>query len=551
MRSKLFLSILLLATLLTPSLCDEDYYKILGVRRDATPKEIKDSYRKLSLKWHPDKNPNNKEEAEKKFMDISKAYEVLSDEDKRRKYDQFGEEGVFGNNAGGGGPAGGFGGFDPNEIFRAFFGGGGPGGGSQHFEFNFGGPGGGGGGQNFFFHGNNFGGGGPHHGGGPHGRPHRAARQPGDLYDEKSGVEMVDEGLYNSKIGSRNSDDIWLVEYYSPSCPHCREFVKTYSKVAKLYKGMVKVGAVDCAAQRRLCEKLHVEGVPRVDLVGPNGRKKTYSGERSVKALDSWVAANMASNIKILTEKGLDKYVIDTMTQPRVLLFTDKVEQGPLFKALSNFFKGRISFATVGPAEKSIYEDFGVEKVPAVFVVTSGNSIEQRQRYTGATSYDVMREFLEAFVARQRPYFKKRDSPNGEKKNNDATDSANEAFAELTLDSAKSLLGEAKAARTTAVFLAQGSAGLADAEREALGRLAEKYRRDGVKMAWARRADFEGFLKAFEGGAAAGGDLLIVRPKNNKYAWCVTEGLNEEKSDLCLERVVGGEIRWSKFEFTV
>lgn len=547
MRSKLFLSILILAAIITPSLCDEDYYKILGVRRDATPKEIKDSYRKLSLKWHPDKNPNNKEEAEQKFMDISKAYEVLSDEEKRRKYDQFGEEGVFGNNAGGG--PGGFGGFDPNEIFRTFFGGGGAGGrgGPHHFEFNFGGPGGG---QNFFFHGNNFGGGsgGPHHGG-PHGRPRRASRQPGDLYDEKSGVEMVDEGLYNSQIGSRSSEDVWLVEYYSPSCPHCKEFVKAYSKVAKLYKGMVKVGAVDCAAQRRLCGKLGVEGVPRVDLVGPGGRRKTYAGERSVKALDAWVAANMPSNIRALTEKALDKYVVETMTQPRVLLFTDKAEQGPLFKGLSNFFKGRVSFATVAPAEKSIYADFAVEKVPAVFVVTSGNSLEQRQRYTGATSYDVMREFLEAFVARQRPYFKKRDSQNGEKTKKSEGDSAEELFVELTMDSAKSLLGEAKAGRTTAVFLAKGSNGISDKERETLAALAEKYKRDGIKMAWARRGNFETFLKAF--GSEGSGDLLVVRPKHNKYAWCVTEGLNEEKSDLCLERVVGGEIRWSKFEFTV
>jgi len=66
----------------------KDYYEMLGVSRDASPQKIKRAYRELSLKWHPDKNPGN-QEASKKFMDIGNAYEVLSDESKRRIYDQW------------------------------------------------------------------------------------------------------------------------------------------------------------------------------------------------------------------------------------------------------------------------------------------------------------------------------------------------------------------------------------------------------------------------------------------------------------------------------
>ena len=69
----------------------KDYYRILGVPRDATAKQIKEAYRKLSRKWHPDINPGNKE-AEEKFKEISSAYDVLGSEDKRRLYDEFGEE---------------------------------------------------------------------------------------------------------------------------------------------------------------------------------------------------------------------------------------------------------------------------------------------------------------------------------------------------------------------------------------------------------------------------------------------------------------------------
>jgi curved DNA-binding protein len=68
----------------------KDYYKILGVEKTATAEQIKKAYRKLAVKYHPDKNPDNKA-AEDKFKEINEAYEVLSDEEKRKKYDQFGE----------------------------------------------------------------------------------------------------------------------------------------------------------------------------------------------------------------------------------------------------------------------------------------------------------------------------------------------------------------------------------------------------------------------------------------------------------------------------
>lgn len=108
-----------------------DYYEILGVNKSATNTEIKKAYRKLALKWHPDKNPERKEEAEKKFKEISEAYEVLSDKEKRDVYDRYGKEGLMQGGGGYndydfGGDFHGFHGFhfrDPEEVFREFFGG--------------------------------------------------------------------------------------------------------------------------------------------------------------------------------------------------------------------------------------------------------------------------------------------------------------------------------------------------------------------------------------------------------------------------------------------
>lgn len=102
-------------------LAGKDYYKLLGISKKATQIEIKRAYRKLSIKYHPDKNPDNREEAEKQFTDIASAYEVLSDEEKRKIYDQYGEEGLQKHSQGG--HAGG--GMDPFDIFNMFgFGGG-------------------------------------------------------------------------------------------------------------------------------------------------------------------------------------------------------------------------------------------------------------------------------------------------------------------------------------------------------------------------------------------------------------------------------------------
>ena len=118
----------------------EDYYKTLGVEKNATQQEIKKAYRKLAIKYHPDHNPGDKA-AEEKFKQVSEAYEVLSNDEKRAKYDQFGHA-AFTQGGMGGAAAGGFGGFqDPADIFRQVFGMGG-GGGGAFYDF-FGGMGGG------------------------------------------------------------------------------------------------------------------------------------------------------------------------------------------------------------------------------------------------------------------------------------------------------------------------------------------------------------------------------------------------------------------------
>ena len=103
-----------------------DYYEVLGVGKNASAEEIKKAYRKMAIKFHPDKNPGD-ETAEEKFKEAAEAYDVLSSPDKRQRYDQFGHEGMGAGN--------GFSNMNAEDIFSQFFGGGSP------FESFFGGGG--------------------------------------------------------------------------------------------------------------------------------------------------------------------------------------------------------------------------------------------------------------------------------------------------------------------------------------------------------------------------------------------------------------------------
>ena len=113
------LSILLVLGLLiaTPSvLANQDYYQLLGLKRGATEEQIKKAFKKMAIKYHPDKNKDDPEGAKKRFQSIANAYETLSDPEKKRVYDQHGEEGLKRQQQGG--DPSGHGGFNHDDIFN-------------------------------------------------------------------------------------------------------------------------------------------------------------------------------------------------------------------------------------------------------------------------------------------------------------------------------------------------------------------------------------------------------------------------------------------------
>lgn len=113
---RLIIVVVTLVALVAIVFAEKDYYAVLGLPKDTSERAIKKAYRKLSMKYHPDKNQGN-QEAHDKFLEITEAYQVLSDPEKRRRYDMYGEDGIKDSAQGGGGFR------DPFDMFSSFFGG--------------------------------------------------------------------------------------------------------------------------------------------------------------------------------------------------------------------------------------------------------------------------------------------------------------------------------------------------------------------------------------------------------------------------------------------
>eukprot|EP00887_Chlorella_sp_A99_P002994 scaffold9.g2994.t1 len=251
----------LAAARLAAGVVDTRYYDVLGIGADADDRTIQKAYRRVALRYHPDRNPD-KPDAEEKFREVAAAYEVLSDPGKRRLYDQLGEEGMNRRAQGGGGPGGGFhfqhG--DPFNIFETVFGGMG-GSGGQRVRFQFGGGGGGGfpggggggfpGGAQFHFQ---QGGGGGFPGGGQQGGG-RGGGGAG-LYDSDAFVADLTDDTFPDADGD---GWIWLIE-----CGHCRQLAPKWRRLAEALNGVVKVAAVNCEAQQALCQQHGIRGYPTI-----------------------------------------------------------------------------------------------------------------------------------------------------------------------------------------------------------------------------------------------------------------------------------------------
>lgn len=377
--------------LIIQTFSQEDYYKLLGIKRGASEQEIKRAFKKLSLKYHPDKNKENPEKAKEMFAKIVNAYETLKDPEQRQVYDAKGEEGVRQHAAnkaqqeqfqqGFGGGFGGFhfqqgGGGNFDDMFKSFFGGGGGGGGGFHFNF-----GGGGGGR-------------------------REEEKREEVFFENCDVFEINIGTL-SKFYRRT--DVWLIFFYRPDEKSSKDIKDKWRELAEKYFGIFKVAAVNCGAEQELCEdEFQIFETPRVLAYSSalNHEGALFKGDlQNSQHLANFAVSFMESYVLLLNKENFQEFVDSEPDKHKVLLFTAKKATPPLFKALSKDLKGKLLFGEVRESnQEELVKKFSITKIPSLMVLTDPSKF-QGVFYEGAYKKDAIMRFLReyAYFTKKKP----------------------------------------------------------------------------------------------------------------------------------------------------
>ncbi|CAG8741281.1 20424_t:CDS:2, partial [Gigaspora rosea] len=236
------------------------------------------------------------------------------------------------------------------------------------------------------------------------------------LYDKNGPVILLSEDNWAEEVF--NTEKVVVVEFFAPWCGHCKNLAPEYKKAAENLKGLVKVAAIDCddEANRRLCGAYDVKGFPTIKLfpskpiedeknVGKFTKiPKDYYGARTAKAIVDFALPEIQSYVHVISNSysiskalTVDEFFSkENDTISKVVLFTNKDQTTPLYKALSCEFHNRLIFGEVREKETAIVEKFGIDKFPKLLVIPKGSNdaIEFKDKF----GYDSIFQFLDKYA---------------------------------------------------------------------------------------------------------------------------------------------------------
>lgn len=450
-----------------------DYYAILGIDRKADKVEIKKAYRAKSLEFHPDKcQLDNEDECQAKFIEVSTAYEVLSDDEKRKIYNKHGEEGLK--------EGGGDDGEQAKAMFRQFFGR--EPDGEVRIERR--------GGQMMF----------------------REMGEPGpkeNIYDDTSVIELNDD-TFKPFIHDRTEP--WVVEFYKPNEEDSTDVKADWVKFADTFGSFLKVGAVNCRMQAKICSKASIKDFPAVRWYPMENDKppEVYEGAVSAKELGKWASDMMPDFTAVLEDKQQLRAWLDNLkVGPAAVLFTDKSATPPMWKALSREYLNRANLGVVRRCDKhgvfknALQKEYDV-RIPQVIHIDPLDAVGKiKEKFSSQMNWDTLKLWFMKLVA-----VAKKAGPAA-------------TFKEWS----RSRLEAGDCSPTDSQFcFIWLKAGADPQAEEATRALAHKYRRDPIKMMWANVELNPGLLDAFGLEESEASDHFVAfRPKRSKFK--VHEGL--------------------------
>lgn len=387
---------------------EDDLYQILGVGKRASEAEIKKAYKKLAKKYHPDRNKNRQEWAKKEFIKVNKAYDILSDKEKRKLYDMGGEEMV--NNGGrpggfgGGGFQGGsasFGG-DFDDIINMMFGGGGRAqgrqqrrgfqGGHQQRGQGFGDDDMGGFGDFGF-------------GGGSGQQRQQRRRQHPDAdegfgnqpkpqdevkLDQLTSVIMLNE---STMPNLENLTEVWNIFLYDESTKNSHQ-AKLMKNFIEKYGIYLKIGIINCSKDKNLCMQMGIEDIPELFICYGRNKKvkvKLFEGlgpeflvKQNIDLMDKKVTRINSANYM--------QFLRDNFQRPIVLLFTERSTTSILFLSIAKDFKDKVAFAEISKNDPLVSK-YDVTQFPTVLLLEDGINYKSK-KFMGSVRRESIIHFI-------------------------------------------------------------------------------------------------------------------------------------------------------------
>ncbi|KAL2479418.1 DnaJ protein ERDJ3A [Abeliophyllum distichum] len=559
-RLELWMTIVGLLFLLTVESKKPDLYKVLGVDRNASQREIQKAFHKLSLQYHPDKNKNKG--AQEKFAEINNAYDILSDEKKRKNYDLYGDEkGNPGFDAGNPGDHGGYSYFTsggPGQSGFSFKPGGwknvGGQGGSKSFSFSFGGPSssrqssfgfgvddifskffGGDGGE-----GNHFG-----------GFSSSGESQYGSRGSSKSLLD-VNSQLYRKEIVDKGIT--WLLLSHVSNLQGIQHYESVIGEVASSLHGALKVGSINCESDASFCKELGVypRRAPRVFVysytLSESGSLVEYTGDLDLKSMKSFVIDYLPRFSKRVDLGYLDVNSENAGNLPKVMLLSTKKDTPVIWRALSGLYRKRFVFYDAEVHDISSVKKLGVDALPAIVGWLSNG--EKHILKSGISVKD-LKSAIQELSGLLDNFEKKSKKSAASKKVH--TESGDRQVKLLTGSNFDDICGEKIPVCIVGAFRSSKAKDKLEkilqsvSQKSLLRRSMASTSRDSVSYALLDAAKQQQFLNTLDKSGFKSSDKLLLAYKPKRGTYAVFQGeVTEEEAERFISSVLNGDVQFTK-----